>query len=389
MFESTETKILFIARNIPTPNRKSNAIILKLAKQLEAFYDITILYPSEWVPWGIHFIPKYKPEYGLKSFDIRSMQVQVFKYKRLPISGNILSLSNNLNSKIIDFFLHGGYKIIHAHFLFPDGWFAFLLHQQFNTPFIITVRGSCYRYLTKIKKTSNDYKKAVQVLANASKILVLNKIQQDYLADNFNIYSQLIPHGIESSFFSKEKKIEEEEIIKIITIGEAIEQKNIQWVIRAVKEYDGEKKIQLDILGDGSFLNQLKELSKGIDKIKFHGQVDRTKVKKMLEDSHIFALPSINETFGLVFVEAAATKNLVIAKKYDGVWGVFDEEEVLFCEDFDSFKRLLHQGITSFELRKRMSNLAYSKAESFQWDKILDQYKMVYKDSLNSSFISK
>ena len=382
--EQTQTKILFISKNIPIPTKRANQIILQLAKRLSVFYEISILYPSERVPWGLHFIPKYKPEYGLKSFNTDSFCVNVFKYPRLPIKGNNFFLFNKINSSIANFFLKGNFKLIHAHFLFPDGWYAYLLFRQFNTPYIITLRGSCLRYLDRITSHTSDYKKTLLILENAKKILVLNKVQKDFFEKELNINCQIIPHGIEESFFFDSNPSEEEKLIKIVSIGEALEQKNIHWVIKGIKEYKGEKSIQLDIFGDGTYLEELKKIAKGATNIRFHGRVSRDVIQTILQETHIFAMPSKNETFGLVFLEAAATHNLIIAKKYDGIWGVFSEEEMFFCEDYESFKELLYTSIEETDLRNEMANLAFIKAKSFTWDNILKKYIDIYKEALNS-----
>jgi len=65
-------------------------------------------------------------------------------------------------------------------------------------------------------------------------------------------------------------------------------------------------------------------------------------LKFRLFESDIFALPSYKETFGLVYLEAAAARNAIIGFKGEGVWGLFEvDKEMLFCGDFEEFQEQL------------------------------------------------
>jgi len=383
--EHQKKKILYIAKNIPIPNRKSNNIIVKIAQELSNKIDISFAYPSELVPWFFKKHSKYNIEYGLESFQNGRFKVNVFKYNRLPSKNHAFFFTNKLSKELKNIFSAEKFDLVHAHFLFPDGWFAYLLNQKYNSPYIITIRGSCMRTLMAISKNkySSDHKKAELILRNAANILTLNRSQGAFLQKTYKVNSLLIPHGIEDSFFASDKVLINKELVVITAVGEAIKQKNIQWVIQAVMNYKGAKKIQLNVVGDGIYIDTLRELASANTNIIFHGKVKREKVKSILLNSDIFALPSVNETFGLVFVEAAANKTFVIGMKNEGVWGVFNEKEVFFCENYTHFEQGLYRGINDFNFRKEYAHSAYEKALSFKWDKITNRYMQTYLAGMN------
>ena len=53
----------------------------------------------------------------------------------------------------------------------------------------------------------------------------------------------------------------------------------------------------------------------------FKGQVNNKEVQKLMSESYIFVLPSINEGFGIVYTEAMKAKCITIGTKNEGIDG--------------------------------------------------------------------
>ena len=194
-----------------------------------------------------------------------------------------------------------------------------------------------------------------------------------------------MPHGVEPEFVKPKTVAASSNNITIACVSEMIPRKHVAWVIDAVRNYNGNKNITLKIAGDGPLRNELEKMSAGAENIQFLGKIAHEKVGELLAESQIFALPSVNETFGLVYMEAAAHQNAVIATRGTGVWGVFnDKEEMLYCDSQQSFVEMLYQLIDNDELRNAMAKKAYEKtAYNFTWDKIINRYSEIYNNLLN------
>ena len=225
----------------------------------------------------------------------------------------------------------------------------------------------------------------ITVLSQAEKILVHNRAQQDLLR-KYGFDSALMPHGIETNFIKPKQQNEPKDSIVITSIGELIPQKHIDWVINAVKNYKGRKTISLLIAGEGSLKEELDNLIVGYSNIKLLGKIKHDTINELLCESDIFALPSYNETFGLVYLEAAAHQNAVIATKGTGIWGHFKEnEELLYCDSYDSFKKMLYELIDNDALRNTIAKNAFDKTSTFfTWDKVIERYVKTYNDCLES-----
>lgn len=378
-------RILFIAKNIPTPKQRNNFVILSIAEKLSTTYDIDILYPKEIVPWGFHFLKKYRPLYNLKPWKVNGNYIQIKKYFRLPFNNFAFIFARK---KIVkDKLTKASYELIHGHFLFPDGIFSFQFSQKWDIPYVVTVRESDLVLLRKVSKNSSTWKWAVLILEKSSAIHVLNLPAQQFLKKEFRRDSNIIPHGVDSTIIEDSMaSTPDNSTINICVVGEAIPTKQIDWVIQSVKNYKGSQSIQLTIIGDGAQLEELKLLAKGFENITFLGKIPHQQVFTELRRSDIFALPSCKESFGLVYLEAAACKNAIIGFRGTGIYGVLEEDkEILYVSKYEEFENRVFELIENEDLRKKLSKNAFEKAKELTWDKVKQRYLEMYRSVCNQS----
>ncbi len=120
--------------------------------------------------------------------------------------------------------------------------------------------------------------------------------------------------------------------LTITVAASLIKRKNIDIIIKGLYELKT-KNFFLRIIGEGKEREHLENLVKelGLEKnIKFLGNIERKKVFNYLKKSTIFILLSENETFGLSYLEALASMNIVIGTKNDGIDGILKNNENAF-----------------------------------------------------------
>lgn len=377
--DDSKPKVLFIASNIPTPKRASNKVVMTIAHKLSAWCDISVLHPAEYAPFPISLLKKYRKIAGKQSWSDNGILVKPFKYIRLIGKKNAFRLLPFYKKRINNYYKKTGLPaLIHAHYALPDGYFAYLINKTYHIPYIISFRKTDIGFMNLTQK-SNTRKLMNEVLTHAQHIIVHNSTQQEILS-NAGFKSILMAHGIEEDFFKPKGTVNSTNNIVIATVGELIHQKHIDWVIKAIKEYKGSKNPTLKIAGEGPMRTELEAMINGADNIQLLGKITHDKVGELLCQSDIFALPSVNETFGLVYMEAAAHQNAVIATKGTGVWGHFsDGEEALYCDSYTSFQNMLYKLIDDDGYRNQLALKAYQKSqENYTWGKIISQYIELY-----------
>ena len=367
-------KILFIATNIPTTKRKSNGVILRIAAFLSKKHDINVVFPKEIIPFWLRYKAKFKSLYNLKDYVLGNQEIEVLPYLRLPYKPYAFWGLKYLN---LSRFISRNYDVIHAHFLFPDGLIAQRISQKINRPYVVSIRYSDIALLASVSHNSPTFQSAKSCLKEANVIHVLNDYTGKYIQKVFQTDYSVIPHGLDLPKLSK-LTYQNDKII-ITCVAEFIPLKQIDWVINAVKSYEGDVEIALKIVGKGPLQRKLHAL-KGIDsRIQFLGHIAHNEVMEILTESHIFAMPSTKETFGLVYLEAAATHNAIIAYHKYSINGVFEsEKEALFCSGYSSFKDQLHQLINDPKLVKNLADNALQKVQNMSWNSIIKKYNRLY-----------
>lgn len=98
--------------------------------------------------------------------------------------------------------------------------------------------------------------------------------------------------------------------------------KNVDAVLRAVRSCrDRGLSLELDVVGEGPSRRPLEQLARELRleaDVRFHGFLPRRESDRISERAHVFALLPFDEPFGMVFVEAALSGQLVLGPDAGG-----------------------------------------------------------------------
>ena len=144
--------------------------------------------------------------------------------------------------------------------------------------------------------------------------IAVSKFTKEKLIEKIGIAKEKIAvvyNGIDLDLYESTTVDETYANPTIVTVCRLVAYKRVDDLIRALKILKLDfPEIQLKIIGTGPKENYLRILSRDLgleDNVDFLGKIrDTREMIKILKKSHVFALPSIAEGFGMVIIEAMA-----------------------------------------------------------------------------------
>ncbi|MEO2047697.1 MAG: glycosyltransferase family 4 protein [Pirellulales bacterium] len=207
-----------------------------------------------------------------------------------------------------------GYDVINTMFAIPSGPTGVHLSKRHCIPHLLTIVGGDIYDPTKwYSPHRNPLLKPVvkRVLSKADRHTAIShdierRARQFY---KFDREIEVIPLGIKMPKFSPASR--EQLGLDInkqyaITVGRLVRRKDLPTLIRALHLLQ-RPELDLIVLGDGPELDNLKAIAQELGvstQIQFRGFVPEELKYQLLTQSDVFALPSLHEGFGLVFIEA-------------------------------------------------------------------------------------
>ena len=260
----------------------------------------------------------------------------------------------------------------------------------------------------EMKTLLNSAKSAVDVVKSAKSLAfgIVNYFgrQRQYIhgCDRVVAVSSTVKKSIINETFAPEEKIfvihngidgykipqknwsddKSGEPFKILYIGRIEESKGLRELLLTCKDIDG---IFVNIVGDGPFLEELKNLSrqwKMSQKVLFYGKLPHEKTVEMYAFSDVFVLPTKRvEGLPMTLVESCFAGLPIITTDMGGNKDVVENKSngfLLDNLDVDTLKSKILELAQNLELAKSMGLNGRIKAEKeFALDKMLDGYEKI------------
>jgi glycosyltransferase involved in cell wall biosynthesis len=211
--------------------------------------------------------------------------------------------------------------ILHSHYATSYGLYGRMCNFH---PFVISVWGSDVYEFPKGSKTKELLLK--YILKGADKVCSTSHNMAEETKKYYTKDIIITPFGVDINKFKCNIPILNSNYITIGVMKGLEKIYGLNYLIEGfselLKEYRGNKKLKLLIVGDGTERTNLEALAKELDissEVTFTGKIDNENVPDYINMMDIVCLPSLSESFGVSAVEACACGRPIIATEVGGL----------------------------------------------------------------------
>lgn len=286
----------------------------------------------------------------------------------------------------------GKYDVIHFH---AEGPCAMLwLPKLFGKKCIATIHGLDHQR-AKWGKFARIYimigeKCAVKY---ADEIIVLSKNVQEYFKQTYGRETVFIPNGVDKPQIKEARLITEKYGLNqddyYLYLARIVPEKGLRYLIDAYRQTDIEKKL---VIAGGSsdtedFLNELKEMAKGDDRIIFTGFVQGQLLEELYSNTYTYVLPSDLEGMPLSLLEAMSYGNCCLVSDIPECTEVVEDKAVVFQKgNVEQLRDTLQKLCESEDAVRKYKELATEFiCNKYNWDEVVERTLELYGGKFHDS----
>jgi glycosyltransferase involved in cell wall biosynthesis len=370
----------------------SSAHVFVLAKKILSLgYEVEVLAPHK------HGLPLYEK---IDDIPIYRFRYGLDRHERLAYRGAMHQLvkKSSYNKLIFICFLLSFFwkalklakkpeiKLIHAHWWIPSGLIGAMVSLVSGKPLLVTTHGTDVMIL----KTSGLLRILASFVFNrAAHVTVVSNFLKKKLTSVIPIPSAKItvrsmPVNIEQFSPSEKKRTEKRKTI--LCVARYTKQKRLDTLIEALSLLREEGlDFKAILIGEGEEEENLKKM---IQTLALSGEVtliplmSQQKLSRYYRESDVVVLPSVDEGFGLVLVEAQLCQTPVIGADSGGIPDIIEPEKtgLLFPPgEAHSLAYSINRILTDGELARNLTLNAYQKARKrFSPENIAQDFIRIY-----------
>lgn len=280
---------------------------------------------------------------------------------------------------------------VHAHTLFSDGILALKLKKDFGIPYTVTIRNSDINVFMKFMV--HTWRVGREVILNADKVVCISPAHiervKTWIACPTAVFTDKvinIPNGVDEYWLHHIQTTIHSHPDKtpwqLIYVGNFTPNKNLPRLMRAILNLTGKGYcLELHIIGDrGKDTTRIETLAKRFPKI-FHlyGTIrDKEKIRSVMRQCNIFTMPSLTETFGLVYVEALSQGLPILYSEKEGVDGFFPSSYGERCDprSVRDISKKIEKILTNYDKYAIKQEFI---STHFDWNIIESEYTSIFK----------
>jgi len=285
----------------------------------------------------------------------------------------------------LDFVFRRKADVVHFHSIGPASLIWIIKLFKPKTKIVFTFHSQCY-YNTKWGKLAKFYLMLGERIGCllADKVIVVSKSLQRYVENKYKKQVEYIPNGVKIIEKKEIKEIKEKWSLEkdsyILSVSRIVKNKGLEYLVDAYQKIETEKK--LVIVGDGDFLNKLKDLAKNNKNIIFTGSQSGSVLSELFSNASLFVQASEAEGLSISLLEAMSAKLPLLVSNIDANKEVVKENALIFenknVEDLKNKLKLFLEQRENLGIDKMTENNYNSLLAEYDWNKIVINIVNIY-----------
>lgn len=217
--------------------------------------------------------------------------------------------------------------LIHAHDALPCGHAALLLKRSLGIPYVVTAHGRdafFEKQLAGVGLSRVGARVARAVFTEAAAVVCVSDLVADVVQEGTGGEArvEVVYNGFDPEVFHPGAGTRAVGGPVLLSVGNLHRTKGQHLVIEALPSIrDAFPDVRYLLAGEGPYRGELERLARTLGvagQVRFLGRQPRAEVARLMAASDLFVLPSYDEAFGCVYVEAMGTGTPVVACKGQG-----------------------------------------------------------------------
>jgi glycosyltransferase involved in cell wall biosynthesis len=225
------------------------------------------------------------------------------------------------------------------------------------------------------------------VLRRAAKVICLTEDYAQLMINGYGVEQSktiVIPGATSFTELSK-PKARAQHPVRLLFVGRLTKQKNVSMLLEALNLYrrNFDSDIQLEIVGDGELRDGIEKLIHQLNLetlVTLRGALFGKELEQAYEESDILVLPTLFESFGLVYVEAMTKGLPVVSTNVLAVRNVVvnNRNGLLTKMNPSDFCAAIRRLVTDTSLYQTISAHNLEDVGLYGWDKVINKIEKVY-----------
>ncbi|WP_407383584.1 glycosyltransferase family 4 protein [Ruminococcus sp.] len=286
------------------------------------------------------------------------------------------------------------FDVLHPQLLLSSGYSALRMKKKYGLPYVVSVRVTD---LTGFIRLPFFRKLANKILMNAGGVLFLSNTHKNELLQKFAASenreaiekkSYVIGNCLEPFWTQNRSKPrtaapDPKKELRILSVAKIRPIKNLCTAARAVELLRQQGyRASLTVVGEDQDHEELERI-KAFDCVNYIPFLTKEELIDVYASHDIFLLPSVNETFGRVYLEAMTQGLPVLYSKGQGFDGNYPDGEVGYAVCHDDPDEIARRILQITENYPRISEACVHNSIRFDEDVIMDQMERFYEESLH------